>query len=53
MENPEREYKERALWESHVEPLLKLATETESHDLLVEAIFFCFISFRFVSFRLF
>ncbi|CAM9486517.1 unnamed protein product [Ascophyllum nodosum] len=38
MDNPEREYKERTLWESHVEPLLDLATETEGQDLLVEVL---------------
>lgn len=36
MENPEKEYRERALWDPLVEPLLDLATETESHELLVE-----------------
>lgn len=36
MENPKREYKERTMWDPHVEPLLDLATETESQDLLVE-----------------
>lgn len=36
MESPERDYKDRTLWDPLVEPLLDLATETESHDLLVE-----------------
>ena len=36
MENPQQDYRERTLWEPFVEPLLDLATETESHDLLVE-----------------
>lgn len=36
MDNPEREYRERTLWDPFVEPLLDLATETDSHDLLVE-----------------
>lgn len=36
MENPEKEYRERTLWDPLVEPLLDLATETESHELLVE-----------------
>lgn len=36
MESPEREYRERTLWEPLVEPLLDLATETESQELLVE-----------------
>ncbi|CAN0447313.1 unnamed protein product, partial [Ectocarpus sp. 8 AP-2014] len=36
MDSPEKEYRERALWDPLVEPLLDLATETESHELLVE-----------------
>lgn len=36
MDSPEKEYRERALWDPVVEPLLDLATETESHELLVE-----------------
>lgn len=36
MEKPEKEYRERTLWDPLVEPLLDLATETESHELLVE-----------------
>ena len=36
MENPDKEYRERTLWDPLVEPLLDLATETESHELLVE-----------------
>ena len=36
MANPEKEYRERTLWDPLVEPLLDLATETESHELLVE-----------------
>lgn len=35
-DNPEKEYRERTLWDPLVEPLLDLATETESHELLVE-----------------
>eukprot|EP00903_Cladosiphon_okamuranus_P009154 g8747.t1 len=38
MENPEKEYRERTLWDPLVEPLLDLATETESHELLVEVL---------------
>lgn len=33
---PEVDYRERSLWNPLVEPLLDLATETESHELLVE-----------------
>ena len=36
MDNPQQDYRERTLWDPFVEPLLDLATETESHDLLVE-----------------
>ncbi|KAG5175345.1 kinesin-associated protein [Tribonema minus] len=37
--NPEREYRHRTLWSPSLEPLLELLTaaETESHDLLLEA----------------
>eukprot|EP00752_Nemacystus_decipiens_P011829 g10495.t1 len=38
MENAEKEYRERTLWDPLVEPLLDLATETESHELLVEVL---------------
>lgn len=36
METPQKDYRERTLWDPLVEPLLDLATETESHELLVE-----------------
>lgn len=36
LELPQRDYRERSLWDPLVEPLLDLATETESHELLVE-----------------
>lgn len=36
LETPQRDYRERSLWDPLVEPLLDLATETESHELLVE-----------------
>ncbi|CAN0442729.1 unnamed protein product, partial [Scytosiphon promiscuus] len=38
METPEKDYRERTLWDPLVEPLLDLATETESHELLVEVL---------------
>ncbi|CAM9329038.1 unnamed protein product [Ectocarpus sp. 4 AP-2014] len=38
MDSPEKEYRERTLWDPLVEPLLDLATETESHEMLVEVL---------------
>ncbi|CAN0034437.1 unnamed protein product, partial [Hapterophycus canaliculatus] len=38
METPEKDYRERTLWDPLVEPLLDLATDTESHELLVEVL---------------
>ncbi|KAJ8601343.1 hypothetical protein CTAYLR_009369 [Chrysophaeum taylorii] len=38
LKNPQTEYAQRGLWARHVTPILAIATNTESHDMLVEVL---------------
>ena len=37
LNEPDAEYRQRGLWARHAEQLMRLALDTDSHDLLVEA----------------